>query len=104
MEQDEINKRNNAITAYLGGPVYLRTKFWKDLMASEVRLMGIEDLEFNTNWNWAIPAWSQIRKELSPMMVISAISAIDTEDINSLFQILSQVCIDWCRKNNIKLD
>ena len=103
MDKKEIIKRNQALTAYMGGPEYLRKKFYFDLLDEEVELITPEELYFNDSWDWAIPVWSKIRKDMSPMMVISAISAIDTEDIKTLYIIMSQVAIDWCINNKINL-
>lgn len=96
-------QRNNAITAYMGGPQYLREKHFKDLMDVEFELIGIEDLRFHESWDWLIPVWSKVRFQLSPAMVISAITYIDENRIADLHQLISQVCITWCNEKGIKL-
>lgn len=96
-------QRNNAITAFMGGPGYLREKHFKDLMDAEFELIGLEDLRFHESWDWLIPVWSKVRFELSPVMVISAITFIDENRITDLHQLISQVCINWCNEKGIKL-
>ena len=104
MNDKEIGIRNNAITAFMGGVAYVKNKHWKDLMDVEVRIMGLEDLLFNLSWSWLIPVWAKIRFKLSPVQVINAITAIDEDNINELWLLISQVCIDWCKENNINLE
>lgn len=103
MTTEEIIKRNQALIAYMGGPDYLREKFYNRTLIEEFELITPIELEFKHSWDWAIPVWSKIRKDLSPIMVISAISAIDMEDIETLYIIMSQVAIDWCINNKINL-
>ena len=100
---EDLKKRNNAITAFMGGLSYLREKHFQDLMDAEFELIGIEDLKFHSSWDWLIPVWSKVRFELSPGMVISAISFIDENKIEDLHRLLSQVCINWCVIKQIKL-
>lgn len=105
MTTEEINKRNNAMLAVMGGPKALKESgLLGKMMDEEFSLMGPEDLQYNTSWDWLIPAWSKIRHLLSPMMVISAIMSIDNDEINELWKLLSQVAMDWCKQNNIKYE
>jgi len=106
MTQKDINKRNNAIVAFMGGPKYLRETLLPKtkMMDEEFHLMGPEDLKYKDDWNWLMPVWSKVRFQLTPSMVISAISYIDENNIEKLYVILSQVCIGWCINNNIKLE
>lgn len=96
-------QRNNAITAYMGGPKYLREKHFSDLMDVEFELIGLEDLRFHLSWDWLIPVWSKIRFEMSPVMVISAINHIDEANIEKLFELISNVAIGWCKTKNLNL-
>ena len=106
MEQAEINKRNSAILAFMGGPNTLRSTHFppSKMMHEEFLMMGPEDLEYNVSWDWIIPVWSKVRHQLTPTMIITAISCIDEAELEKLWILLSQVCINWCNQNNIKLE
>ncbi len=105
MTQEEINKRNNAILAVMGGPKALKESgLLGNMMDEEFSLMGPEDLQYNTSWDWLIPAWSKIRHALTPGMIISAISFIDEAELENLWKLLSQVAMTWCKDNNIKFE
>lgn len=95
--------RNNAITAFMGGPKYLKEKHFKDLMDVEFSLIGLEDLRFHKSWDWLIPVWGKIRFEMTPIMVISAITHIDNVDLEELHDLISVVAINWCKTQNIEL-
>jgi hypothetical protein len=101
--KEDLDKRNNAITAFMGGPKYLKEKHFSDLMDEEFELIGLEDLRFHKSWDWLIPVWSKVRFKLSPMAVIGAITYIDENKIEDLYELLSNTCINWCKENNIKL-
>lgn len=96
-------QRNNAITAFMGGPKYLRETHFNGLTDVEFELIGLEDLRFHQSWDWLIPVWSKVRFKLSPAMVISAITYIDENRITDLHQLISQLCIGWCHEQGIKL-
>lgn len=100
-----LEQKNQAITAFLGGPAYLREKHFPaiSMMEDEFALIGPEDLKFHSDWNWIVPAWTKIRTKLPFAMVVPAISAIDIGDILALHEILSGVCIIWCKDNGVKL-
>jgi hypothetical protein len=98
-----IEQRNNAIAAYMGGPDYLKEKHFDHLMDVEFELIGPEDLQFHSSWDWMIPVWKKIRFEMTPVMVIHAISCIDDDAIDPLHELVSQVAIDWCKKHDINL-
>ena len=100
-----IEQKNNALCAFLGGPKYIREHHMPSTMMidEEFALMGPEDLEFHTNWNWMIKCWAKIRTKVPFSMVIPAVSAIDIADLDTLHEIVSQVAINWCKENNIKL-
>lgn len=100
---EELIKRNNALVAFMGGPKYIKKKHFADLTEEEFQLISVEDLPFNRSWDWIIPVWSKLRFKLSPSMVIVAITAIDEERIQDLFDLLSGFCVNWCKENNIKL-
>ena len=103
MEQSEINKRNQAISVYMGGPVTLREALGR-YSDAEFDFEKLTDLKFHISWDWLIPVWKKVRHELTPTMIITAISCIDENEIDKLYILLSQVCINWCKSNNIKLE
>lgn len=94
-------QKNNAMTAFLGGTEYIKKTHFPNGFEEEV--LTLEDLKFHSDWNWIIPAWAKIRTSLPFAMVIPAISAIDIGDINALHDILSAVCINWCKDKGLKL-
>lgn len=93
-------QRNNAICAYMGGIDYVIEKHYPDKNRNEVSL---SDLHFHNDWNFMIPVWKRIRFEMTPIMVIHAISCIDDDAIDPLHELVSQVAIDWCKKHDINL-
>jgi hypothetical protein len=62
------------------------------------------DLKYHESWDWLIPVWVRVRFKLSPTQIIHAINCIDTGDIRELHMLLSQICINWCKENNINLN
>lgn len=96
-----IEQKNQAITACLGGPEFLKKTYYPEGFPEEH--ITPEDLLYHSDWNWAIPCWARIRTKLPFAMVIPAISAIDIADILALHEILSGVAINWCKENGIKL-
>jgi len=103
MEKAELGKRLNAITAYMGGPKYLKEKHFSHLMDVEFQLIGLDDLRFHESWDWLVPVWSKLRFELGPQTIISAITCIDENRIMDLFMILSGTAMTWCQKQGIQL-
>lgn len=99
MTQDQ---RNNAVCAYMGGPEYVVNNHIPSLQG-KVNLLSLDDMRFHDSWDWLIPAWSKVRHEMTPGMIIAAIDFIDNADIDKLFTLISQVCIDWCKTKNLKL-
>lgn len=95
-----IEQKNNAINAYMGGANYVIEKHYP---SKKVKELELNDLLYDKSWDWIIPVWKKVRFDMSPMMVIHAITCIDDDVILELHQIISQVCIDWCKNNNIKL-
>lgn len=98
-----IEQRNNAILAFMGGPAYLKEKHFSDLMDVEFELIGLEDLKFHQSWDWMIPVWTKVRFEMTPTMVLAAIHYTDTADLDGMHQLVSNVCITWCIKQGINL-
>lgn len=96
-----VEQKNNAITAFLGGPEFLKKTYYPSGLPEEH--ITLEDLRYHHDWNWIIPAWSKIRTTLPFAMVVPAISAIDVADIATLHEILAGVCINWCKEKGIKL-
>lgn len=103
-----IAQKNNAITAFMGGPATLKPLFFTGLMDEEFHLMGPEDLKFHTSWDWLMPVWKKLRKELlatqdNGSMLFALSKALDEVEIDSFHRIVSNYCIDWCKRKNIKL-
>lgn len=99
-----IEQKNNAIAAFMGGPAYLKEKHFSHLTDLDFdRLIKLEDLKFHQSWDWLIPVWSKVRYEMTPTMVFAAIQYTDTADIEKLHNLISNVCINWCTKQNINL-
>lgn len=95
---------NNAITAFMGGPRYLKITHYADLFDVEFELIDVNDLRFHLDWNWLIPVWSKIRFEMTPGIVIAAITHIDNNDIDKLHSLIAIVAMDWCKAEGIKLN
>jgi hypothetical protein len=93
-------QKNNAVLAYMGGLNYLKDKPYVIKNTEDITL---SDLKFHKSWNWLIPVWSKIRFKMTPVMVIHAVSCIDDASIDPLFDLISQIAIDWCKSNNYKL-
>lgn len=105
MTTEEINKRNNAAIAFMGGPMEIRQMFFPEMKEDKFhRTIGPSDMQFHSNWNWTILLWRKIRHKLSPTMIITAISCIDEAELEKLWILLSQVCMNWCKENNIKYE
>jgi hypothetical protein len=96
--------RNNCLCAYMGGPDYIRENYYSHLDDKEFKGIGPSHMHFNSSWDWAIPCWKKIRFEMTPTMIIHAISCIDDAAIEPLFELMSNVAIDWCKKNGIDIE
>lgn len=104
MEYTLIQK-NQAIATYMGGPIFLKQVIIG--REEEILLTGPEDLEFHNNWNWLIPVWKKLRKEFldidDKISIISLDSALNYDDIKTFYDIVSNYCLKWCIRKNIKL-
>lgn len=98
-----IEQRNNAIAAFMGGPEYLRKQHFPNLTDEQFNNVGPEHLRFHTSWDWMIPVWTKVRFEMTPTMVLAAIHYTDTADLDGMHQLVSNVCIRWCTKQGINL-
>lgn len=102
-----LAQQNNAITAFLGGPSSLRP-FFKGLMDEEFHMMGPEDLKFHLSWDWMMPVWKKLRKELMATqadgsMLFALSKALDDVEIEAFHRITATYCVEWCKRKNIKL-
>ncbi len=102
-----LAQQNNAITAYLGGPSVLRPLF-KGMMDEEFHLMGPEDLKFHMSWDWMMPVWKKLRKELiatqsDGAMLFALSKALDEVELEAFHRIVANYCVEWCKRKNIKL-
>ena len=99
-----LPQTNNAITAYMGGPIFLKQVILG--MEEEILVTGPEDLEFHTNWNWIMPVWKKLRRELSegkPSALVLALSdALDTADLELFHKLIGDYCVKWCQRKQIK--
>jgi hypothetical protein len=95
-------QRNNAIVAFMGGPEALRKALGHHDDA-EFDFTELKDLRFHLSWDWMIPVWSKVRYEMTPNMVFAAIQFTDTADLEGMHLLVSNVCINWCKKNGIEL-
>lgn len=102
-----VEQKNNAITAFLGGPSALRP-FFSGLMDEEFHLMGPEDLRFHLSWDWMMPVWKKLRKELMATqadgsMLFALSKALDDVDIAAFHRITATYCVEWCKRKKIEL-
>lgn len=105
---NEIEKKNNAITAYIGGPSVLKPLFFKGLIDEEFHLMGPEDLKFHLSWDWIMPVWKKLKLDVSSRedqlaMYFAMSKALDDVDLEKLHNLVSVYCINWCKQKQIKL-
>lgn len=100
-----LPQTNNAITAFMGGPSFLKQVIIG--REEEILATGPEDLEFHTNWNWIMPVWKKLRRELSegqPSTLIFTLSnALDHADLTAFHKLVGDYCIGWCKRKQIKL-
>lgn len=102
-----LPQQNNAICAYLGGPSTLK-QFYKGAMEEELLVMGPEDLQFHTSWDWMMPVWKKLRKELlatqsDGSMLFALSKVLDEVDLEAFHKIVANYCIGWCKRKQIKL-
>jgi hypothetical protein len=95
-------QKNNAITAYLGGAEILR-KLLGHPNDADFDFTSVSDLKFHSSWDWLIPAWSKIRFEMTPIMVIVGVNCIDEANFDELYKLISNVATEWCKTKNIPL-
>ena len=61
-EQKAIWEGNRLIAEFMGGREYIHKTHFKDWMREEAELIGIEDLRFNTSWDWLMPVIEKIAR------------------------------------------
>lgn len=103
-----LPQQNNAITAFMGGPTSLKALFFTGMMEDEFHLVGPEDLRFHLSWDWLMPVWKKLRKELMSTqsdgaMLFALSRALDDADIEAFHRITATYCVEWCKRKNIKL-
>lgn len=96
-----IEIKNNCILAYMGGPDYLRKFFTETIV--DMDMIKPSDLKFHESWDWMIPVWSKLRHELTPTMILHAINCIDSNSLEPLHEMISNVCMQWCKEHGIKV-
>lgn len=102
-----LAQQNNAICAYLGGPSSIKHLF-KGMMEEEFHLMGPEDLQFHQSWDWLMPVWKKLRRDListqaDGAMLFALSKALDEVEMESFHTIAANYCVQWCKQKNIKL-
>jgi hypothetical protein len=105
-----LPQQNNAIAAFMGGPASLKALFFKNwtMMEEELHLLGPEDLMFHTSWDWLMPVWKKLRKELlstqdNGSMLFALSKALDDVDIEAFHRLVAVYCVGWCNRKQIKL-
>ena len=101
-----LAQRNNAIVAFMGGPSFLKQVIIG--REEEILATGPEDLEFHTNWNWIMPVWKKLRRDLmdSPTQgnnIFALVKAIDEADLKTFHNLVANLCVAWCTRKQIKL-
>lgn len=101
-----LPQQNNAIVAYMGGPSFLRSILRGG--DEEILLMGPEDLEFQNSWDWMMPVWKKLRKDLMASesdgaMLFALSRALDEVDLATFHRIVVSYCVQWCARKQIKL-
>jgi hypothetical protein len=104
----DIQTKNNAITAYIGGPSALKSLFFDGLTDEEFFIMSPEDLRFHLSWDWMMPVWKKLRLDISSRedqvgMFYAMSKALDDVDLEKLHGLASIYCINWCHQKQIKL-
>lgn len=94
---------NNAITLYMGGPTFL-----KQLIIGreeEILITGPEDLEFHINWNWIMPVWKKVRKDLidsNGSLLFTLDQALHDVNLSAFHKLIGNYCTSWCIRKQIK--
>jgi len=101
-----LPQQNNAIVAYMGGPSFLRSILRGG--EDEILLMGPEDCQFNSSWDWMMPVWKKLRKDLMATqsdgaMLFALSRALDEVDLEAFYRIVVNYCVEWCKRKQIKL-
>ena len=101
-----LPQQNNAIVAYMGGPSFLRSILRGG--DEEILLMGPEDLEFQNSWDWMMPVWKKLRKDLMASesdgaMLFALSRALDEVDLATFHRIVVTYCVQWCKRKQINL-
>ena len=104
--EHSLQQLNSAIVVYMGGPIFLKQVIIN--REEELLITGPEDLEFHVNWNWLMPVWKKLRKELieSPTKsttMFKLVQAIDEANIVIFHELIGNYCIEWCIRKQIKL-
>jgi hypothetical protein len=101
----EVPQVNQAIVLYMGGPVFLKQVIIG--REEEVLLTGPDDLEFHTNWNWCMPVWKKIRKEIlyseSDAILYPFTHALAEADLKAFHNLIATHCVKWCMRKQIKV-
>jgi hypothetical protein len=90
----------------MGGPSFLRSILRGG--DEEILLMGPEDLEFQNSWDWMMPVWKKLRKDLMASesdgaMLFALSRALDEVDLATFHRIVVSYCVQWCARKQIKL-
>lgn len=101
-----LAQRNNAIVAFMGGPTFLKQVIVG--REEEILITSPEDLEFHTNWNWIMPVWKKLRRDLidSPTQgnsIFGLVKAMDEADLKTFHNLVANLCVAWCIRKQIKL-
>ena len=101
-----LAQQNNALVAYMGGPSFLRSILKG--REEEILLTGPEDCMFRTSWDWMMPVWKKLRKDLMATqsdgaMLFALSRALDDADLEAFHRITLNYCIEWCKRKQIKL-
>jgi hypothetical protein len=92
----------------MGGPSFLRELLKGKAQEEEIAIYGPEDLKFHTDWNWLLPVWKKIGKDLfstqdSVAMLYAINKALSEVDITAFHNLIAIHCINWCTAKQIKL-
>ena len=91
----------------MGGPSFLRSLLKNQKHEDDILLMGPEELMFHKSWDWIMPVWGKVNKDLfsndSASLLYSMSKAIDAVDIEAFHRLIGFHCIIWCKNKQIKL-
>ena len=100
-------QKNQALVAYMGGPSFLKNLLRSQKPEEEILLMGPEELQFHSSWDWIMPVWGKANKALmdggSASTIYAMSKAIDNVDIEAFHKLLSAHCIIWCKNKQIAI-